>query len=463
MRLLKANIKFLKTKKILSLLLFLGIIFLIVYRILYTQNLKTIPEYENIFSELKVLDLKIKISEPDYQEMILNSAQKNFKPADVEVNKDIFKNSAVKIKSVSTVKNYTEEKNIYSFIISFNKYQKENLFHGLDSLTLNSCVADISYMREFLANEAMRKIGGKAPLTTFANLYINDEYIGLYSCSETISTSFLNRNFGNTNGNLFKANNDANLIYKKDFHYPYVTLESGSDELLLSYKNLIESIDNLPVEDNIESILDVGSVLQYIALNTLISNYYSYNGPLASNYYFYEKDGIFHMLLSEPYLAFDAYMPRTIRSNESLTEFLKKSNTENIPIDTPIFQTQMLDRPLIDNLLKIPKYREKYYSYLNELIKYFENFEKRTSEISKVLLPHIEKSEKPLHSKDLFENSINPKYEKAPTNLRNYYYNYSVSKKSIVNFINKRIENVKKQLSGDSPKPKNETIGGYLN
>ena len=47
---------------------------------------------------------------------------------------------------------------------------------------------------------------------------------------------------------------------------------------------------------DIESVLNVDSALKYIAANTVLGNYDSYNGNMAQNYYLYGQDGNFTVI-----------------------------------------------------------------------------------------------------------------------------------------------------------------------
>lgn len=60
-------------------------------------------------------------------------------------------------------------------------------------------------MREYLTYEAFRKLGADTPLTVYANVYVNGNLFGFYLCVEDVDDSFLEREFGDNDGNLYKA------------------------------------------------------------------------------------------------------------------------------------------------------------------------------------------------------------------------------------------------------------------
>jgi hypothetical protein len=76
---------------------------------------------------------------------------------------------------------------------------------GLRKLFMKAMFADHSLIREALAFELLREMGGDAPRTGFANLRINGAYWGLYALVEPIEEDYLRRHGYPQGGNLYKA------------------------------------------------------------------------------------------------------------------------------------------------------------------------------------------------------------------------------------------------------------------
>jgi spore coat protein CotH len=60
-------------------------------------------------------------------------------------------------------------------------------------------------IREKICYNLLRESGVKAPRVSFAKVYLNNVYWGLYSIVEQVDKTFLKENFRNKNGNLYKA------------------------------------------------------------------------------------------------------------------------------------------------------------------------------------------------------------------------------------------------------------------
>ncbi len=77
--------------------------------------------------------------------------------------------------------------------IDFHRYIDDQRFLGLTSLVLDNLYTDVSLLREHLAMAFLARIGLAVPREAYTKLFVNDEYIGLYSSVEPIDKRFLSR------------------------------------------------------------------------------------------------------------------------------------------------------------------------------------------------------------------------------------------------------------------------------
>lgn len=104
--------------------------------------------------------------------------------------------------SLSTVSSMNSER--YSFKIEFDQYDNTKNYYGLDKLCLNNIIQDNTYMKDFLAYQMMEEFGVDAPLCSYVYITVNGEDWGLYLAVEGIEDGFLQRNYGNDYGELYK-------------------------------------------------------------------------------------------------------------------------------------------------------------------------------------------------------------------------------------------------------------------
>ena len=92
-----------------------------------------------------------------------------------------------------------------SFKVDFNHFKSGRNFFGVEKLNLNGEHNDPSIVRSKISWDLYQDIGMVASRAAHAELYINDEYYGLYLSVEHIDDSFIDRNYNDASGNLWKC------------------------------------------------------------------------------------------------------------------------------------------------------------------------------------------------------------------------------------------------------------------
>ncbi|MFZ5967239.1 MAG: CotH kinase family protein [Bacillota bacterium] len=356
---------------------------------------KSAVEYEALFEKDSVKDIYIEIAEGDWKSILEDPMAEEYKSATVTVDGVTLENVGFRTKGNLTLRSVAgSDSERYSFRIKLDKYVEGQNLLGLDEFVVNNMYADPSYMREYLSYEALKEIGADVPLATFTNIYINGELYGFYLMVEAIDDSFLERNFADDSGNLYKQEQGSTLQYAEDSNYDKSELKSGEDESKTDLKNFIKVLNEMPEGEkgDIESVLDVDSALRYIAANTVLGNYDSYSGNMAQNYYLYGQDGKFTVIPWD--------------YNMSIGGFGGGGEQTTIPIDEPVLGVNIENLPLIDNLLEVDEYKEKYHEYVKELLDYLENFEGRVTELADIIRPYIEADPTKFYTMDQFEANI---------------------------------------------------------
>lgn len=332
--------------------------------------------YLDIFNKDKVVDVNIEIDEDDLQDMYDNAMNEEYHIADITIDGTKVENVGVRTKGNMTLRSVANsDSDRYSLRVKFDKYVKKQTFLGLDELCLNNGYSDPSYMREYLHYEILKEMGMKASNTVFCNVYINGELSGLYLAVESLEDAFLEREFGENyeDGNLYKMDEGSTLEYREDETYSYADLKVGQDKDYTEFKEFVKKLN--AVQDgekgDIESFLDVESALKYIAANTVMCSYDSYNGNMHHNFYLYETpEGIFTVLPWDYNMSFGGL----------------GGNNSEVGIDTPYVTGNLETLPLIGKLLSIDEYKEQYYGYIKEIMALLENFEERVNEVKTTLV-----------------------------------------------------------------------------
>lgn len=156
-----------------------------------------------LFDQSKVHTLDIVMD--DWDSFIQSCANEEYGACAVVIDGEAYKNVSIRAKgntSLSSVANLGSSR--YSFKIEFDHYENGKSYHGLDKLCLNNLIQDNTYMKDYLAYTLMAGFGADAPLCSFVYITVNGEDWGLYLAVEGIEESFLQRNYGNQYGELYK-------------------------------------------------------------------------------------------------------------------------------------------------------------------------------------------------------------------------------------------------------------------
>jgi len=341
------------------------------------SELATDSDYAGFFDGKSIHEVRIDIDEADWQAILDHPEAEEYHMASITVDDVQVDDAAIRTKGNSSLKSVaSSESNRYSFRINLGKYVNDQELSGLDEFVLNNMFSDPSYLREYMSYEIMREMGLNVPLTSFVNVYVNDELFGFYLMVEAIDDSFLNRSFGNNEGNLYKSEMNSTLQVESDGSYDTYEQKNGEVESKSDLISLIETLNAMPEGEkgNIESILDVDSALKYIAANMILINSDSYNGNFAQNYYLYNDDGIFSIIPWDYNMAFAGMG--------------KGANA--IDLENPITGTTEEKTPLIQKLLAVPEYKERYLKIVQEYVRILENFEATVTEKAAQIRPYVE-------------------------------------------------------------------------
>lgn len=257
----------------------------------------------------------------------------------------------------------------YSFKIDFNEYHDEIEFRGLKKINLNNCVSDPSMLREAISYELFREAGVPSCRTGWAKVYltVGDEiyrkYLGLYLVVEQVDKRFLKRVYGSSKGLLVKPSTFGAFRHFgndwKKYEAAYVPKTDATveqQERLMEFARLVHVAPDKEFAEQVEEYLDIEEFISFLAVNVLLANLDSFLGG-TQNFYAYlnPETNKFELLpwdLDHSFGAFELLGTRQTRRELSIN------------------QPQVGDgqNRLIERLLEIPNYRQRYHDRLEELM-----------------------------------------------------------------------------------------------
>lgn len=315
---------------------------------------------------LQKIEINFIQSNWDYQLDTATAGSEGFIMANwVKINGVQFDSVGVKYKGNSSYK-ANQVKN--PFHIELDAFKNQD-YQGYTDIKLSNCFKDPSMIREVFSYKLLRQYMD-APLSNFAEVYVNGQYIGVYSSSESITKKFVDEHFYSKKRAFFKCNPlygvggaKPNLVYLgKDSSLYYSSYEIKSDYGWQDLINLCDTLSNHTTA--IEQILDVDRALWMLAFDNVFVNLDSYLGAITQNYYLYRgKNRRFNSIIWD--------------LNESFGTFTNTgTSTLNTTTDkqqlTPLLHINDTQWPLIQKLLNIPFYKKMFIAHLRTILN--ENF-----------------------------------------------------------------------------------------
>jgi spore coat protein CotH len=192
--------------------------------------------------------------------------------------------------------------------LDFDHHDEAGRFLGLEALVLDNLTTDPSMVRERAAMAFFRRFGVPAPREVHAEIFVNNQFAGLYAIVEPIDETFVNTHL-DRGGTLFEYRwisrwNGDYLGEDPALYQPLFELhtETGAslEELYEPIRRLFWSVRWAPdYRATVGALLDFDSTLRLIAAETLLAEWdglLGYSGM--NNFYLYRapRTGRHHVL-----------------------------------------------------------------------------------------------------------------------------------------------------------------------
>ena len=341
-------------------------------------GLKVNMAYETeLFDTSKIMSVDIIMDDDDWNDMLLNAQTEQYYVCDVLVNGKKFNNVGIRPKGNSSLLCIVVDKTSdrFSLKLEFDHFVEGQTCFGLDKLVLNNNFVDPTNMKEALIFDMYQYVDANSPLYNYAKVCRNGNYWGVYLALESIDESFMLRNYGTQDGELYKPepagmNMDeetdeefpmspvgANLEYATDALYQYgsiwsteVTRTTDKD-----HRRVVNALKNIKERNDIEKYMNVDNILRYMAVHTFAVNEDSLTDYMPHNYYLYEYDGQLDILPWDYNMSFGAM---------TLVEENNSTKMINYPIDSPFYYGMQFFGAILEN----EEYNARYHEYLQTLV-----------------------------------------------------------------------------------------------
>lgn len=253
-------------------------------------------ESDILFAQDTVWDVHLTFQYDDFIDSLLWTHEADtYLVATFQWEDEIVDSVGVKFKGNSSFQIPSNKK---SLKIDFNRFFDDQTFLGLKKLNLNNCFKDPTFLREKLMMEVLNQYVPSIRCS-FARVYLNGHYWGLYTLVEQVDKTFCKSRFGNgEDGNLYKGDPHGTLQWMGSDPEPYgqnyekVTNEEDDDwSDLIDFIDIVNNTQTESLEDSLESRFQLVEWLKFAAVNNFLVNLDSYLGP-GHNYFLYHREDI---------------------------------------------------------------------------------------------------------------------------------------------------------------------------
>lgn len=404
----------------------------------FSTNAQTTDTSWKLYDDSQVAQVNITMSQAAFDWMMANYMSDSahvctFKFKNKYIDTTIT-NAAIRIRG-----NTSRSAQKKSFKISFNDFEKGREFYDVEKLNLNGEHNDPSIARSKVSWGLFQKSGLPSTRASYAAVYINDKYMGLYISVENIDDQFLKKRFYDASGNLYKCLYGASFAPGSN-NYNQETNEDKLDQSpIVRMINILNTIPAEVLPDSLEKILFVDEFLKYQAMDVIIGQWDDYWSNMNNYYIYFEpKAGKFHWI---PY-DYD---------NTFGIDWFNYDWTQADPFNFKKLNTSK--RPLIEKMLANKQYRDLYAHILQHIFNTSFQYYMMSSivlgirdQIRPFALSDTYRRKDYQFTDEEFENSFNQSPYTIPSQGTHV-------KKSILQFVNQRNIYLKDKITyvGSSP------------
>ncbi|MFH0866443.1 MAG: CotH kinase family protein [Bacteroidota bacterium] len=290
-----------------------------------------------------------------------------------------------------------------SFKIDFNEFVSGQKYDGLKVINLNNGASDPTMMREKIFLDFCSEVVIEAPRATYTNLYINDTLWGFYTLVEQVNKTFLENEYGNDGGNLFKGDPSGTLEWfgnnPANYYNSYELKTNETENDWTDLVHLIDEINNTPSAnfyDSIEVVLNSTAWIEGWAANNIFVTLDSYMGS-GHNYY------VYHNTETDKFDFIIWDVNGTFGGNKQMVSPIENLSILFIP-PSPLI------RPLNKKMLQDNTYKNNYVNTVcNYASNYFSHayFDPIIDSLANLIRPYIYADTNYLYTNQQFEDNIN--------------------------------------------------------
>ena len=360
----------------------------------------------------------------------MTSQNPSWVPATIEFNGLTWTNVGIRYKGNSSLTSAWRNGSLkIPFKLDFDEFEDyypeidNQRFYGFKQLSFSNAFADGTYMRDTLAADIFGESGLVAAETAWYEVKVDygegQVDLGLYVAIEVIDDTVIDRCFEDDSGNIYEGDGRGVSLaegtfgqIKDSFLKENNTKKADWNDIEKLYSVLHSNnriTDPEQWKKNLESIFDVDSFLEWLAISAVIQHWDTY-GSMTHNFYLYNdpENGQLTWISWDHNQVLAGEGPAGNRGGRPV-EGILPGRTLSLSRDEVTDQW-----PLIRYLLDDPVYYNKYLGYMEEMLNEVfipEQLEEKCRDMAEVISPYLMDDEKTSFN-SAFEELIDKIYER---------------------------------------------------
>ncbi len=327
---------------------------------------------QHLYDLNTIQKIEITFTQPDWDYQMDTAkygAEDYLMASEVKINGLVYDSVGVKYKGNSSFDSTFLKNPLHIEMDAF----KDQKHLGFTDIKLSNGYGDPSMIREVLAYQILGNYM-HCPRSNFAQVYINGNYIGLYSSAENIDKKFCADHFYSSQNTFVKCNPIVNPGPTTKSNLKYINTDSSSYSLYYEIKSktgwnelvkLCDSVSNNT--GSLDNMLDMDRIIWMLAFNNVLINLDSYSGVFAQNHYTYrDQTGHYNPIVWDLNMAFGAF-PFAGAGSTSMGS-LTIPGMQQFPSDNHATDTNW---PLINAVHNNSTYKKKYIAHMRTILEEF--------------------------------------------------------------------------------------------
>ena len=278
------------------------------------------------FDDSVLQEIRFTINSKDWQTLKDNYLSNEYYPCDFEWRGQRVRNVGIRSRGTGSRSGIKP-----GLRVDFDRYTTGQRFLGLKSFVLRNNTQDMTNLHERLSMLMYRRVGAEASRETHAKMFVNEEYVGLFTIVESVDKEFVKKALGEDSGYLFKYDYPADGT-------PYYFEDKGSNpaayvplpfkpetneanprpEFVAQWVQAVNQSSAAAFQSAVGEYIDFGKFIRHVAVEVFIGDYDGFVGNYGvNNFYVYRFDNQkrFHMFPWDKSEAFKAPADSSIFHN----------------------------------------------------------------------------------------------------------------------------------------------------